>query len=55
MPIAPRSNKKAQKIAFAIIGTPANLQKGTRRSKPMKSYNPNELYLGPQDKNEFIT
>lgn len=27
MPAMPRSNKKAEKIAFAILGTPPNLRK----------------------------
>lgn len=30
MPAAPRFNKKAQKIAFSILGTPANMQSGKK-------------------------
>lgn len=30
MPGMPRPNKKAQKIAFDILGTPANLQKNNK-------------------------
>ena len=34
MPVMPRSNKKATKIAFDILGTPANyLEKKTARQK----------------------
>lgn len=35
MPAMPRQNKKATKIAFDIIGTPANLRKQKGR-KPKK-------------------
>jgi hypothetical protein len=34
MPVAPRSNKKGTKIAFDILGTPANLRKGQKKSVP---------------------
>lgn len=55
MPLMPRFDKKATKIAYAILGTPPNLRKGNKGKKYLKAYNPNELYLGPQDKNQFIT
>jgi hypothetical protein len=34
MPIMPRSDKKAQRIAFNILGKPANMKK--RRTKKFK-------------------
>ena len=36
MPIMPRSNKKAEKIVFNILGKPSNMQK--RKSKKVKDY-----------------
>lgn len=33
MPVMPRSNKKATKIAFALLGTPANMRKMTRKQR----------------------
>jgi len=37
MPAAPRSNKKATKIAFKILGIPANI--AFRRNKKQKAVN----------------
>ncbi len=36
MPIMPRPNKKAEKVAFDILGTPANLQKDQKTPKQNK-------------------
>jgi hypothetical protein len=48
MPLMPRMNGKAKKIAYAILGTPPNMRKGGKvKFKP--EYNPNELYLGPKN------
>ncbi len=33
MPAMPRINKKATKIAYSIIGKPANMQKRTEKEK----------------------
>jgi len=31
MPIMPRTNKKATRIAYSILGVPANMKKATRK------------------------
>ena len=37
MPGMPRTNKKAQKIAFKILGTPANMTKEAKRGMGSKT------------------
>lgn len=36
MPAMPRANKKAEQIAFSILGVPSNLRGITKISKPKK-------------------
>jgi len=42
MPAIPRISKKAQKIAFAILGVPVNLQ--VKRTKQQKRVNQRLLF-----------
>jgi len=42
MPSMPRSNKKATKIAYDILGTPPNMQ-GKKTKKPKKQLKENTL------------
>jgi len=36
MPVMPRADKKAQRIAFNILGIPANMQKSKKRDYKYK-------------------
>lgn len=47
MPVAPRTNKKATRIAFSIIGIPDNLKecfKGFRKLNPKHENNNRDNY-----------
>jgi len=43
MPLMPRQNKKASKIVFNILGTPANLKKNKTVEKPLRKKKTNKI------------